>query len=205
MYVWVRWSHRLLPRDRAVLRRDMLLLLPEEQLQELPDVLHAGKVLPKLLLPCARCMNWWWPAAATASSVHRYSDMVWFDFTAGSGTACNNLYATRYWYSYMDVMMLSYSLSWMHHWWGNLKHMCFSRINTIPYCRMWSFFRFNTVTMLCWMSSDANLYPQNKILESSSFFDLEVQYRYGNPWKQTGYQIFTGHEYLGQAHWKASL
>jgi hypothetical protein len=48
---------RLLPRDRAVLRRDMLLLLPEEQLQELPDLLHAGTVLPHLLLPGARCMT----------------------------------------------------------------------------------------------------------------------------------------------------
>jgi hypothetical protein len=48
--------YRLLPRDRAVLRRDVLLLLPEEQLQELPDLLHAGTVLPHLLLPGARCM-----------------------------------------------------------------------------------------------------------------------------------------------------
>ena len=40
-----------------MLRRDVQQLLPEEQLQELPDVLHAGSVLPQLLLPSARCMN----------------------------------------------------------------------------------------------------------------------------------------------------
>ena len=50
-------TDRLLPRDRSVLRRDVHQLLPEEQLQELRDVLHAGPVLPQLLLPSAGCMN----------------------------------------------------------------------------------------------------------------------------------------------------
>ena len=54
MYVWVR--DRLLPRDRAVQRHDVLQLLPE-QLQELPDVLHTGPVLPQLLLPNTGSMN----------------------------------------------------------------------------------------------------------------------------------------------------
>ena len=48
---------RPLQPGRAVQRDDVLRLLPEEQLQELPDVLHAGSVLPQLLLPSAGCMN----------------------------------------------------------------------------------------------------------------------------------------------------
>jgi hypothetical protein len=36
-----------------VQRDDVLRVLPEEQLQELPDVLHSGEILPHLLLPSA--------------------------------------------------------------------------------------------------------------------------------------------------------
>ena len=50
-------TDRLLPRDRSVLWRDVHLLLPEEQLQELPDVLQEGPALPHLLLPRAGWMN----------------------------------------------------------------------------------------------------------------------------------------------------
>jgi len=45
--------YRLLPVCGAVQRDDVLRVLPEEQLQELPDVLHSGQILPHLLLPSA--------------------------------------------------------------------------------------------------------------------------------------------------------
>jgi hypothetical protein len=48
--------NRLLPLNLPVRRADVLRILPEEQLQELPNTLHPGPVLPKLLLPVARCM-----------------------------------------------------------------------------------------------------------------------------------------------------
>ena len=49
---------RPLQPGRAVQRDDVLRLLPEEQLQELPDVLHSGAVLPHLLLPSSRGSSW---------------------------------------------------------------------------------------------------------------------------------------------------
>jgi hypothetical protein len=44
-------TDRALQPGGAVQCDDVLQLLPEEQLQELPDIVHSGAVLPHLLLP----------------------------------------------------------------------------------------------------------------------------------------------------------
>ena len=142
------WSHRLLPRDRSVLRRDVLLLLPEEQLQELPDVLHAGPVLPQLLLQSARCMNWWSPASGRRPALLSPVDV----------------------HRNTDVMMLSYSLSWKH---CAQLLTCSIGVLSLKRCRCRfsimntvllyiKFFRFSTATTLFGSLSNANPSPQNK-------------------------------------------
>jgi len=54
VWQWFTWQTTA----TAVQRDDVLRLLPEEQLQELPDVLHSGAVLPHLLLPSSRGSSW---------------------------------------------------------------------------------------------------------------------------------------------------
>jgi hypothetical protein len=79
----------------------------------------------------------------------------------------------------------------------SLNDACrFSRINTIlSYAEFFPFQRCIYMLFDCQVMQ-INLSPQNKVLESSFIFIWKSTID-GNPRKQTGYQILTGHEYLG--------